>query len=514
MAVSMGNRLVPGILAALVVAIALAACGGGGSGTDPAAVAPPGSPLYIEATLQPDAETAEDVNSLARRIAGVSDLGGLIASKFEDEADEPLDFGSEIEPWLGERGGLFLDSYDGSDFQGYGMAIQTTDAEAAREFVDKRAEGEGGPAEDAAYEGVEFKVEKDGTAVGVLDDLVLLTEDRATFEAAVDASGGDSLADSSAYSSAIAAVPSDSFANLYVDIGGMIEQSGEAVDPEVEGFLKSIGIEPGEATAAAGLVPGADRIEVDVSTDATGENPTGGDSSALLEALPESAEVALSTPDFGVRLGELVDTIDENGLGEDIPPNELKSVMAQAGIDLEAIAGSIGDMALFAEEGDGGPAGAIVLETTGPEAKESITGLGRLLRATGVEGVSAVGNGFSGFSVRSSGLGDKPLVVAAKGERVAIAYGLAAATGALSGEGPTLGESKGFAAAAEVLGDTPIAAYADGPAAKRLIGSLVDPGDEDWKAIEPFLEAVDYIAAGSGAEGDRSTVKLLVGVGG
>lgn len=507
-------RLVPGLLA-VFAALALASCGdGGGSGTEPAAVAPPAAPFFIDVAVRPDPETGEAIDSLARKIAGVSDLGALIVSELEGSADEPVDFAAEVEPWLGERAGIFFKSFDGSDFGGYGIAVQTTDAGAASEFVDEHSDEDGKPAEDASHEGVDFKVEGDGTAVGVLDDLVLIAEDRSTFEAAVDASGGDSLQDSATYSSAIESAPSDSFADIYVDIGGLIEESGGAIDPDAATFLESAGIEPGEATAVASLIPGSDRIEIDVTTDATGENPTGGDASALLEALPQSAIAAFATPEFGVRLDELVETIDENGLGDTVPPNQLRAGLAQAGFDLEALAGSIGDAALFLEAGGGDAAGALVLETTGPEARESIAGLGRLLRAAGVEGVSAVGNGFGGFSVRSADLGDKPLVVATKGDRVAIAYGLPAATRALSTGGPTLSGNAGFEAAAEVLGDTPISAYLDGPAVLGLIDSLVGPGEADFEAAKPFLEAIEYVAVGSGAEGDRSTAKVIVGIGG
>jgi hypothetical protein len=512
----MKTNLVPSILAALAAAFALASCGGGdGSGTDPAAVAPPQAPLFLEATLQPDAETGEAIESLAQRIAGVDDLGELIVSELEDGAGDPIDFETEIEPWLGEQAGLFLNSYDGDDFEGYGIAVQTTDADAAWEFVQDNVEERGKPpAEDATYEDVEFKIEDDGTAVGVVDGLVVLAEDKAVFEEAVDASGGESLADSDVYADAIGTAPSDSFADLYVDVGGLIEESGGAIDPETETILKGAGIEPGEATAVASVIPGSEQIEVDFTTDATGDNPTSGDPSALLEALPADAVAAYATPEFGVRLDELVERIDENGLGEDVPPGEFRSGLRQAGIDLEAIAGSVGDMALFLETGRGGdPAGALVMETTGSEAKEAIGNIGKLLRAAGVEGVSAVDEGFSGFSVRSSDLGDKPLVVATKGERIAIAYGLPAATKALNAEGPTLGESAEFKAAAGVLGDTPIAAYLDGPAVVRLIDSLVDPGEEEWEEAKPFAEAIEYAALGSGAEGDRSTAKLIIGIG-
>ena len=62
------------LVVAALAALAIAGCGGssGGSGSDPAALAPPKTPLYIEAAIQPEAELAENVDALAEKIAGTS----------------------------------------------------------------------------------------------------------------------------------------------------------------------------------------------------------------------------------------------------------------------------------------------------------------------------------------------------------------------------------------------------------------------------------------------------------
>ncbi len=136
-------RLVLSSSAALA-ALAVAGCGGGSSsGSDPATLAPPRSPLFIEATVQPQGELKSNIESLAKNIAGIDDLGGLIVSELEDSASssgEELDFEKEIEPWLGEKGGIFFQEYDGDDFNGYGVAIQTTDPGATQDFIDKQSQ--------------------------------------------------------------------------------------------------------------------------------------------------------------------------------------------------------------------------------------------------------------------------------------------------------------------------------------------------------------------------------------
>ena len=76
----------------------------------------------------------------------------------------------------------------------------------------------------------------------------------------------------------------------------------------------------------------------------------------------------------------------------------------------------------------------------------------------------------SGFSVRSDELGGKPAVVVAKGDRIAIGYGLARRPLPASAPAPAR-RSPGrpdYKAAVAALGKTPISAYVDGPAALQL----------------------------------------------
>jgi len=503
-------RLVSFLVVAFA-ALAAAGCGGSGDeGTDPASVAPAGTPLYIEATIGPDAETAEAVDALAETIAGVENLGELVIAELE--FDRPVDFASEVEPWLGERAGLFPREYDGDDFVGYNFAIQVTDEAAAREFVAEQLEGD--DAKQIAYEGVEFAIDpEDGAAVGVFGGLLVLADDRQGFEEAVDAGAGDSLAAAEAFGDAAAGLPGDAFADLYVDIGALIEDSGEPIDPDAQVFLDAIGLEPGEATLAASLIPSTDSFELDVSTDLTGENPSAGDVSELLGSLPAGSVAAFATPELGAAFGELVDRIDENGIEGEVPPNQFKDALKVAGIDVEAIGGAVGAGAVFVAGGRGGPSGGLVLEATDPEeAADAVADVGAFLGEVEAGVIGPAGEGLTGFSLRSPDLGEKPLIVAGEGGRVVVAYGFEAAVRALDGDGETLADDPGFQAAAEALGETPISAYVKGPPTLRLVGTLVDPGDEDFEDARPYLEKVDYIAVGTGADGNRSTAKAIIGV--
>lgn len=513
-------RLVLLLALAAVVVAAVAGCGGSSdSDSDVASLAPAGAPLYIEATVRPGGELSENVESLAKNVAGIDDVGGRIVEEIEGSAldsGETLDFDKEVEPWLGEKAGLSFRGYDGEDFDGSAFAIETTDSAAAEEFVDQHASSEAGPASDASFEGVDYKVEKDdGQAVGVVDDMLVIAEDEATFNAVIEAADGESLAEQEPFAKAMGGAPSGGFATVFIDIGLLIEASGGTIDPETQQFLETAGIEPKEATAVASLVPGTDKVEIDFATDALGQNPPAGDASQLLGEMPGGAVAAAAAAAVGDPLGEAIDSFDKTGIPGEIPPNQFKEALKGAGIDLDQISASIGDVAAFAEGNtERNLTGALVIETSGEqEATNTVANVGLFLRKAGIAGFTALSGKATGFSIRDDDLGREPLVVAAEGERIAISYGLAASALALrAGEGSTLSSNPQYKEAVAALGDTPISAFVAGPAALTLAEDLLSTDDlEGLEEARPFLDKVSFLAAGSGSSGDLATAKLIVG---
>jgi len=516
-------RLVPpALLATLVALLALAGCGGGsssGGGGEAVAVAPPGAPLFMRSVLRPEGETKSNVEALAKKVAGVDDLGGLIVSELEKSAadeGQPFDYETEVEPWLGKEGGLFAAKYAGGDFEGYGVALQTEDEDAAWKFVEKETEAEDEPPKSGSYEGVDFKVTADeGQAIGVFDGLLVIAEDEAVFKDAVDASEGESLADQERYEKATSSLPGQSAADLFLDVGAMIRQSGGDLDPQAKSFFEGAGIDLEEATAVASLIPGSESLEIDLSTDVAEEGSPAGDGSKMLAALPGSSVAAFASPEFGKRLQEAIDRLDQHGIPGELPPHQLKQGLQQSGFDLDRIAGSIGDVGLFLTgNSKRSLGGALVLEATDPtEAANTVSNLGLLLRASNTPGVTALSGKFSGFSIRSPELGPQPLVVATGGSRMVMGYGLRAATAALTESGQPLGENPAFEEAGEALGSTPLSGFVDGQAALRLVSALVPPGEEGFRKAKRYLNEVRYVAIGSEASGGHSTAKLIVGVG-
>jgi hypothetical protein len=521
------TRLLLPVLAAAAAIALLAGCGddGGSSSTDPASVAPAKTPLFVEGKIQPTGELKANVEAIASKVAGVGDLGETIVSYIEQsalESDEPIDFDEEIQPWLGESAGVFLSKFDGDDFEGGGFAVEVTDTGEAQDFFDKQAESEDPKPEDESYEGVDYKIDPDDEqAVGIVGNFIVFGEDKAAFEAAVDASEGDSLAEAETYKDITPSSPEDGLADVYVDIGGLIRAAGSEVDPDAMKLFESSGVDLEKSSALISLVPGEDNVEIDVAAKAAGAEdsvPTE-DAAELLGSMPASSIAAIGVGNLGETVGETIDTVDEEGIPGEVPPNQLKKVLKEAGIDIEQIAGNLGDAAAFVQgRSEATLSGALVIEAKdADEARNTVSNVGTLLRANKTPGVTAVGGKASGFSVRNADLGAQPLVVAAKGERIAIGYGLPATLTGLDAEsGATLSKTKAYNEALNSLGGTPIVGFAAGAPALRLAEGLLTETDEkeELEELTPYLSKVPFLAIGSETKGDVVQAKLILGVSG
>jgi hypothetical protein len=516
-------RFAPILLAALVLiaALAVAGCGGGGgSGADPASLAPADAPVFIEAQ-KPEGEAAEQVTSLVKQIAGVDDLSGLIVSKLETAAKEgghKVDFAKEVEPWLGDRAGLFMRRYDGNDFTELGIGVETTDTKAASEFVSGRLALHDEAPKHGSYEGVDYEIDAEGGRVyGVIDNFLAVAEDAPTFKAMVDASNAESLADQGTYTKAIAAAPDDAVARVYADIGTLVKDDPPPPDAETRLGLQILGIDWQKATAVASLEPGENTVEIDLSSDVLPEPPPSGDASALLGSLPADSTAALAQPQTGKAFAQLIDRIDRTGIPEQgIQPHEFKGALNASGIDLDSLTEGIGDSGVFLEgETRSSLAGAVVFEAKDPTAaKNAVASIGLYLRIAQTPGVTALGGRFSGFTIHGTGLGPKPLAIATAGKLIAVGYGLPAATRALAGGGQTLAESPRYKEAVASLGGTPIGGFADGPAALRLAETLIPPDQMDgFLKAKPYLSKIDFLALGSESTDRVGKAKLIVGVG-
>ncbi len=503
-------------LAALVLPVA--GCGGS-SAPDVADLAPPGAPVFVEGAVLPSGSLKANTDAVAKRIAGIDNLGDFVVSELESSAradGEPFDYEKEVEPWLGERAGLFFEKLrrkqplqPGNDRRVDGYR---RDAGIRR----RASQGEQGPLQGRLLRRRRLLGRRQGRERDRRGRRLSRGRRRRT---GVEGrwstpSSGDSLAGEDRFAKAISAASDGSLADVYVDVGSLIEQSGGQIDPTARQILKNAGIDPSEATAVASVIPGSEQLEVELSSDLGGQKPPSGDASALLGSLPASPFAAIAVSGFGEQLNEAVDSLDAEGIPGTIPPHQLKKGLKEAGIDLEGIAGSLEDAAVFAVgNSERSLGGALVLTTSGSKATEAVANIGLLLRSVRVKGVTVLKGGTNGFTIRSPELGNKPLVVAAKKGRVAIGYGLPATLTALAAEsGKTLSDNPTYKEAVSALGGTPIGGFVDGGAAMKLAEALVPKSDQGFQEAKRFLNSIAYLAIGTGTEGELATAKVIVGL--
>lgn len=508
------------ILAVIAAAIVVAGCGGGsgGGGGEPAGIVPKAAPVYLQANLAPDGETTEALNEVAQTVLGIDNVGEFIAEEIESSAlgeGNKVNFGEEIEPWLGEKAGLYLAGYDGDDFHGVGFVIETTDSGEAEEYLEDGIKKN----DDSDIEEGEFKghayFEDPESVIGMVGSYIAFSETKGGFEEMVEAFEGEGLNESDKFKEAMDNAPDEGIGNVYVDIGGLIEETRSVLPAETEAFFDLVGIEPKKATAVATVIPRSEQLEIDVSSNLGKSVPQAGDATDALEALPATATLGFASAEFGKSFSEGLEEFSKQGVPGEIEPGELGEAFSAMGIDPETLGRSFGDLSGFVEgtsEADLG--GAIVIETKdATEAKNMVANIGLLLRATKTPGVTAINGEVSGFSVRVPDLGTTPLVVGSAGEKIVIAYGPKAAAQALKSQAETLGSTPGFEAAKSSLGSTPMSAFVSGGPMLSLVESLLSPEElSEIEEAKPYLDKIDYLGVGSEAEGDTQTAKLIIGL--
>jgi hypothetical protein len=514
----MKPRLALAVAALAAFVVLVAGCGGGSSGSDVASLAPPGSPVFVEGALRPSGELKSNTDAVVEQVAGIDNLGDYIVSQLESSAadeGEPLDYEKEVEPWLGERGGVFFEKLEGGNLSEPGAIVESTDTAATQEFIDDQTGASDVPYKEASYEGVDYEFGgSDENAIGVVGDFLVVTEGERAFKDAVDASNGASLAGEDRFATAISAASDGSLADVYVDVGGLIDESGGEIDPQARQVLQSAGIDPSKATAVASVIPGSDQVEIDLSSDLGGERAPSGDVSKLLGSLPDTAFAAFAASGFDEQLQEAIDGLDAEGVPGTIPQHQLKKGLKQLGFDLEGIAASLEDAAVFAVgNSESTLGGALVLTANGSEASDAVAKAVTVLRGFHVRGVTVLGGKVSGFAIHSADLGRKPLVVAAKEGRVAVGYGVPATLlGLAPPAGKTLSDTPAYKEAVSALGSTPISGFANGRAALRLADALIPSSETEFEQAKPYLRNIAYIGVGTGTQGELATAKVIVGL--
>ncbi|HEV2062495.1 MAG TPA: DUF3352 domain-containing protein [Solirubrobacteraceae bacterium] len=499
-------------------ALAVSACGGSGGdpSADPAAIVPAGSAVYVEANLKP----GDEVKELATKLSGEEDPGAAFRRWFEKEvADESPDFSfsEDIDPWLGERVGVFVPRVAAGGDNAVGAVFATEDADKAEESLEELLrQDEGGQkprVESRTHRDTEYFVDtSDNDAAGVVDGYAVAGSEAAV-RAVIDQASGDSdsLADTSEYEKARDAIEADGVGFVYVRLSQVLSALGPQ-GVAVRQVLGGIG-----ETIAVGLDGDESKIEAESASLGVSGDAVAGPGEVLAQ-LPASAWLAAGVADVGTRIDQALDQLSQlGGLAGQDPEQLLDQIEAQLGIDPRRdLAAWMGDIGIFAfgdslSEAGGG----LIAATKDPAAtRRSIPRLARFLGATAeLRSRPLDRSGIdTGVTMESPQLPVPIHMALTDDERFIVAVTDAALAQALRDTEP-LGETQPFKDAASALGEgiepqlfvnfAPLAGFVEG---------LGAGGRPEGRQVVEALRKLTTLAAGSKREDDVLRGRLVVGV--
>ena len=493
---------------AFLTVLLLAGCGGGETAS-PAERTPAAAFAYGEVVVQPEGELQENVDEVVSSFPGGDQLGEQIIQGLEEEED--VAYAEDVEPWLGARAGAFALPGEGDEMPGAAL-VETTDEDAARDFLEQSAEGE--DVETSEYQDVEVLTNEEGTGA-VFDGLLVVGDEEAVL-AAIDTREEAALADDDRYTEAVEQSEEETrLAIAVIDIEALAEvlpeeETGIAPD-ELIGLIQGSGGDPS--------IPVVLSVSVDESVvrfeQSAGGTATGAGGEALA-SLPGDSSVAFALSELPPAFTEafelgFVQGLEQSGVSAEEGAQVLQR---ELGFDPVEVLDSLESLGIFVR-GAGTDLGGAFFADLASEADVTsvVDGVRRLLVSSGVRvaplsgagdrgGDAGAASADGGFTIPPSGEFPFPLVVTAEGARLLVATSPAQAAAA-RGEGvESLEDSGALEESSELLGEGfEPTLIADGNAIAGLV-ALAGAADPEAQEVVPYLEPIGRIASGSTTDGD------------
>jgi Protein of unknown function (DUF3352) len=486
---------------------------------------PADAAVYMNVFLNPSRNQKRAIRDLLAKFeeAPTPDETTDELAKLIDEGLEEvgLTFKEDIDPWLGRQIAFFASDFEAGSPTAAAL-IETEDEAATRGVVDKLDDQGDVDPQTKTYEGVEYNFysedeQGDPFASGFVEDFwVVGSEDG--FKAVVDASEGESLADTEQFVDTTGLLSDDHLALFYFDAERLVNEA-VATGDVTEDELRALEAFPGfteQGPAAASLYVQDDGAVLELASSAPEDDSLlrAVGESGLLSDLPRNSWFA-----FGISgVGNLFTTTLESVAEGSAPEADLEifeeQFASETGLDLrEDVLGWMEDAGVFVEgttmfEIQGG----VVIESAAPEkSSEAIDVLGEYIAAQGAPVTPAEVDGVEGFSVEQEGM-PQPVYVLG-GDRVVIAYGRDATERAISGT-ETLDDSEAFQSASNALGDdfTP-SFFLDVSAVLGLVEGLGASQEATYQQdVKPWVDPLSHVVYGTKLDGDIIVGKLVIGV--
>ena len=209
------------VLVAVVVLIAVLLTGGSGEvppATGAARLVPADALAYVNLSIDGKRPAVKRALALAGRLPGYPLLTALIKTRLGGltAGAAPLDFATDIQPWLGNEAAIALLNTSSST-AGSLIVLAVRDRSRAEAFLNQAGASVAG-----AYRSVELRRYASGTVLAFLGRFLVLGQD-ASVRAAIDVNAGavPSLAANSTYKRAAAGAPAARTVDAYASAAGV-----------------------------------------------------------------------------------------------------------------------------------------------------------------------------------------------------------------------------------------------------------------------------------------------------
>jgi hypothetical protein len=172
------------LLLSCLLAGVLAGCGSesgsGGADADPATLVPASAALYVEAVVRPEGEQREGAMAAMGKVLRTADPERRLRELIEKEAREEgsdFDYDRDVKPWLGKRAGVTVSDLQ-ADEPSVLIAAAATDTGKAIEAIEKERKRSKEKSREGSYEGIDYRVDGDGMAVGAIEDFLVVGHER------------------------------------------------------------------------------------------------------------------------------------------------------------------------------------------------------------------------------------------------------------------------------------------------------------------------------------------------
>jgi hypothetical protein len=260
------------------LALAVGGCGGGEvAASQAASLLKPGAIAYLELFTDPESEQWKQAEELLRTFPDGDRWIAQLRREYVE--DEGLDWERDVKPALGDR--TIVVAYPASE-AGEPFVVGLTNADDPDKTV-------------ALFKKFDQEDARP-TVTRVVDGWIAISDKEAALQAALNADGGQSLADDEGFKAAVAELPDDALGRVYVDPAAVVSMTGPA--------LKMLGLDELDFVGAWTKAR-EDGAELSILVGGAGADKLLGSgepyASDLLERVPEDAFAFVSFDGAGLR---------------------------------------------------------------------------------------------------------------------------------------------------------------------------------------------------------------------